>query len=86
MCRLLSIALLWLCILTDVQAQQSSFYCCDFASEPSFQSEWTVVNANNDYSTWIYNDWIPGPDGELGCVNCGGRAALRCLLRTVNQA
>ncbi len=71
MCRLLSIALLWLCILTDVQAQQSSFYCCDFASEPSFQSEWTVVNANNDYSTWIYNDWIPGPDGELGCVNCG---------------
>lgn len=46
-------------------------YECDFASQTEFASEWTVVNNNDDYNQWEYNDWMEGADGQMGCAYCG---------------
>ncbi|CCX67188.1 uncharacterized protein BN458_00500 [Prevotella sp. CAG:1058] len=45
-------------------------YKCDFSSAEKFAEEWTVVNNNNDYSTWEFIDWDPGSDGMPGCAYC----------------
>ena len=59
-----------LCLLAEAQPA-TPFYCCDFSDSDVFASEWTIVNANSDYSTWQWNDWLPGSDNATGCVNCG---------------
>ena len=45
-------------------------YTCDFSSADKFAEEWTVVNNNEDYMTWEFIDWNPGPDGNPGCAYC----------------
>lgn len=49
-------------------------YTCDFASADKFAEEWTVVNNNEDYMTWEFIDWNPGPDGNPGCAYCSTNA------------
>lgn len=51
-------------------------YKCDFSSAEKFAEEWTIVNNNNDYATWEYVDWAPGPDGNPGCVSCATNSAI----------
>lgn len=38
----------------------------------AFSSDWIVENVNEDFSTWEYNDWMGGADGNMGCANCSG--------------
>lgn len=45
-------------------------YTCDFSSADKFAEEWTVANNNEDYMTWEFIDWNPGPDGNPGCAYC----------------
>ena len=45
-------------------------YTCDFSSAEKLAEEWTVVNNNDDYMTWEFVDWNPGPDGNPGCAYC----------------
>ena len=45
-------------------------YTCDFSSTEKLAEEWTVVNNNDDYMTWEFVDWNPGPDGNPGCAYC----------------
>lgn len=56
-------------------------YECDFSSvgAEAIGSDWTVVDANNDASTWSYNEWQKGSDGEYGVVSCSGAWSGDCI-------
>lgn len=44
-------------------------YTYDFSSQEDFPFDWTVINANDDYCYWQYNDWDTH-SGEPGAAYC----------------
>lgn len=46
-------------------------YTYDFSSPEDFGFDWTVVNANEDFSTWEYGEWWESPDKRsYGAAQC----------------
>lgn len=53
-------------------AQLPYFNDISTAGAEALKSDWTVLNLNNDYSTWEYNEWTEGADGTQGAISCTG--------------
>jgi len=49
-------------------------YFYDFSSAENFYEDWTILNNNNDNSTWEHNysEWLLGPDGLPGIATGSG--------------
>ncbi len=47
-------------------------YVCDFSTQgaDAFIYDWTIVDINNDNSTWMYSEWVKGVGGTYGVASC----------------